>query len=85
MAMMADQLARQLNEPVQDLTGLKGTWKLKLEWQPEESGPDAPADTATGPTIFTALREQAGLRLRPQKVTVNILVVDSAEKTPTDN
>jgi uncharacterized protein (TIGR03435 family) len=44
-----------------------------------EAGP-APAAEGAGPTIFTSLQEQLGLRLESQKVSVDIIVVDSAEK-----
>ena len=37
------------------------------------------------PNLVTALPEQLGLRLEPKKVQVDILVIDHADKTPTDN
>jgi uncharacterized protein (TIGR03435 family) len=43
------------------------------------------ADAAPGPSLFTALNEQLGLRLEARKGPVEILVVDSAEKVPTEN
>jgi hypothetical protein len=47
-------------------------------------GTRAAAD-APGPTIFQALQEQLGLKLEPAKATVDILVIDHMEKTPTEN
>ena len=44
----------------------------------------APGDDL-GPTIFRVLQDQLGLRLEPNKRSVEFLVVDHAEKTPSDN
>ena len=50
------------------------------------SGPDRPAtDGAAAPNIFTAIQEQLGLKLESRKAPVEILVVDHAEKVPTEN
>jgi uncharacterized protein (TIGR03435 family) len=67
-----------LDRPVTDKTGLDGFYDLNLEWAPD------PGATASGPSIFTALREQAGLRLEPRKSPVELLVIDHAEK-PQEN
>jgi len=47
------------------------------------ASPDGPG--AGGPTIFSALQEQLGLKLEPKKGPVDILVIDSANKVPTEN
>jgi uncharacterized protein (TIGR03435 family) len=59
---------------------------LKLEWTPDAApgAPDKPAETATGPTLLTALQEQLGLKLESKKGPVEILVIDRAER-PTEN
>jgi uncharacterized protein (TIGR03435 family) len=82
MAQIADFFGRQLGQPVQDLTGLQGTFDLKLLWTLAERSADASADA---PSIFTAVQEQLGLKLQPQKVTVEVLVVDQVERFPTEN
>jgi uncharacterized protein (TIGR03435 family) len=50
-------------------------FNLKLEWNPRITDP-----TAEGPSVFTAVQEQLGLRLRAQKTPVEMIVVDHAER-----
>ncbi len=89
---LASILAQQLGRPVVDKTGLKGLFDFKLEWTPDETmrgmtplgdspGHEGgqPADTS-GPTIFSALQEQLGLRLESQKGPVEILVIEHIDK-----
>jgi uncharacterized protein (TIGR03435 family) len=63
-----------LDRPVADETGLKDRYNFTLEWAPEQD----PA--ATGPSLFTALQEQIGLKLEGRKVPVEMVVIDKAEK-----
>ena len=65
---------------VRDDTGLKGRYNILLKWTPEEQQSAGEA----GPTIFTALQEQLGLKLVPAKWAVETLVIDHVEK-PSDN
>ena len=78
-----DQLALQfsnangVDRPVLNKTGLSGGYDYKLNWTPGL----APADSdPEAPTIFTALQEQLGLRLEPQRASVEVLIIDRAEK-----
>jgi uncharacterized protein (TIGR03435 family) len=80
MKRFASVLSRQMDLPVVDRTGLEGSFDMKLQWTPEGSKPDA----ESGPTIFTALQEQLGLRLQAEKTPIEVLVIDRAEK-PTEN
>jgi uncharacterized protein (TIGR03435 family) len=83
MQTLALLLSRQLREMVLDQTGLKGLYELKLEWTPEnQQGGDA---VEHGPSIFTAVQEQLGLRLEGRKDPVDVLVIDRADRVPEGN
>ena len=81
MAQLALKLAELFQQPVLDATGLTGKFDLKLEWTPDSANAPEPG---TGPSIFTALQEQLGLKLESGRVSAEILVIDSAEK-PSEN
>jgi uncharacterized protein (TIGR03435 family) len=83
MADLAGLLSRQLEQPVQDQTGLQGVVDLSLEWAPDPGQTDGPANVAS--SIFTAVQEQMGLKLQAQKITLDVLVVDHVERVPTEN
>jgi uncharacterized protein (TIGR03435 family) len=67
-------LSVQLGRPVTDNTGLKGEFDFKVVWTPDQV-----ADTS-GPSLFTALQEQLGLRLESTKGPEEVIVVDSVQK-----
>jgi bla regulator protein blaR1 len=82
MANLAFTLSRRLRRPVVDRTGLTGSYSFQLDWPSDlVSCADAAAD---GPSIFTALQEQLGLRLESTKGPVETVVVDRAER-PSEN
>lgn len=87
MPKLADLLSQILDRPVVDKTETKGVFDIKLEWNADDTSadPERPGDGASGPSIFTALQEQLGLRLQAQKLPFAVLVVDRAEKVPTEN
>jgi bla regulator protein blaR1 len=91
--MFADLLSRQLGRLVVNKTGLNGNYDFTLKWTPDESqgqmpggppGDAAPPPDASGPTIFTALQEQLGLKLESQKGPVDTIVIDHVER-PSEN
>lgn len=96
IAALVRQLIPQLGRPVIDKTGLTGQYDFTLEWMPEpgQGGPESlglppdsrlpPPSDSNGPSIFTAVQEQLGLRLDAQKGPVDIIVVDRVEK-PEEN
>jgi uncharacterized protein (TIGR03435 family) len=89
MAQLALKLSEVLQMPVLDMTGLPERFDLKLEWTPEDMqlkppSADQPGSATEGPSIFTALQEQLGLKLEAGKISTEVLVIDSAEK-PSEN
>jgi len=78
MGDVAAALRRQAGRPVEDRTDLKGTFDFEIEWAPDET-----ADS-TVPSLFTVLKEQLGLKLRPAKGTTEALVIDQIAR-PTAN
>jgi uncharacterized protein (TIGR03435 family) len=86
-------LSAQINTPVLDKAGLKGIFDFKLEWTPipnegdfsSRNDSNDPSPTApSGPTIFTAIQEQLGLKLESTKGPIEVLVIDSVRK-PSEN
>lgn len=90
IVMLAEALAAPLGRTVVDKTGLKGTYDINLEWTPDAGPtPGGTPDTAApndspGPSLFTALQEQLGLRVESEKGTVRQFVIDAVE-TPSEN
>ena len=82
MALLAELVSRYLGEIVVDKTGIDGVYDFDLRWTNDE----LPADgIAPAPSLSTALQETIGVRLQPQKVPVDLVVVDHAERTPVEN
>jgi len=95
--MLANVLSNQLGRPVVDRTGLTGRFDIKLQWTPDPGQSLTPLGGApppgvqappppdpNGPSIFTAVQEQLGLRLESQKGPVEMIVIDRVEK-PSEN
>jgi bla regulator protein blaR1 len=77
------------DRPIVNKTGLTGTYNLKLNWKPDlpaRPGAEVPAaaDEPAGPSIFTVLQEQLGLKLVPSRGPVEVLYIDSIEQ-PSEN
>ena len=71
-------LAGATGRNVIDRTGLAGSYDFELEFTPDQS-PDT-----TGPSLFTAVQEQLGLKLDSERAPVEVLVIDSLEKPTPD-
>jgi|SRR5579862_2200033 uncharacterized protein (TIGR03435 family) len=87
---IARELTRRLDRPVINKTGIAGLVDLHIEFTPDEATPGIAPGTALaddppgGPSIFTAMQEQIGLKLEPVKGPGTFLVVDSVER-PSEN
>jgi len=86
VALLAEELSKKLGRVVIDKTGIPGRYDILLIWTPDDGA--APpstgstgisASTDSGPSIFTAIQEQLGLKLEPQKGPVQVLVIDRIE------
>ena len=98
LEMLATSLSNILGRSVVDQTGLSGNFDVKLQWTPDLGQSPTPFGGAApppgvqappppdpnGPSIFTALQEQLGLRLESQKGPVEMIVIDHVEK-PSEN
>lgn len=78
---LASSLEGQMHRPVIDKTGLAGNYDVAMKWS-SDTVPSSEANA--GPSIYTALQEQLGLKLRATKGPVETLVVDHVEM-PSEN
>jgi uncharacterized protein (TIGR03435 family) len=93
--MLIHLLSNATGRTIIDRTGLKGVYDFKLEWTPDPGemgfmgGPPPPGGppgekeappAPDGPSLFTAVQEQLGLRLEATKGPVQVVVVDHIEK-----
>lgn len=86
-------LGNSTDRIILDKTGLTGKYTFHLEWAPSDvtsgnqtDGPTALSDLseASGPSIFTAIEEQLGLRLESTKAPVQVLAIDHVSKPSAD-
>ena len=79
----ANTLASYVGRPVIDRTGLDGLFEFELSWL-QANQTFAPASANDGPSLFTALQEQLGLKLEPNRGPVEVLVIESVERPTPD-
>ena len=86
-------LSSTVGRSVVDRTGLKGTYDIHLKWTPDFVRQRPAGETVringiefdpSGPSIFTALQEQLGLKLESERGTVEALVIDHIERPSPD-
>lgn len=80
VAKLALNLSRIGERVVIDKTGLTGQYDIEMDWTPDNRR----ADDNAGPSIFTALQEQLGLKLESARGPVEMIVIERAER-PTEN
>ncbi len=64
--------------PLVDQTRLKGQYDFNLKYTYDEAR--APTDSPIPPSLFTAIQEQAGLKLEPVKALADVIVIDHIER-----
>jgi uncharacterized protein (TIGR03435 family) len=74
MDQLSRKLINQLDLPVTNGTGLAGRYDYSLYWAGESAGDNS------GPSLFSALESQLGLRLSSKKVVATMIVIDHVEK-----
>ena len=85
MSQFASVLGNWVGRIVIDKTGLSDLYDFNLTWTPDQmpqrppGAPEGPAIDPNGPSIFTAVQEQLGLKLDSQRGPVSVLVIDHAE------
>jgi uncharacterized protein (TIGR03435 family) len=87
MDFLAFRLAEELDRPVTDMTGLKGTYDFEVNYTrelprtfPEGGKINGEEPDTSGPTLFAALKQQIGLELKAEKGPVDVIVIDHAEQ-----
>jgi uncharacterized protein (TIGR03435 family) len=81
LSVLARSFGSAVGRIVLDKTGLEGNYDVTLRYMDRER-PDAPSDAP--PLLFTALQEQLGLKLEPDRAPLRVLVIDRIER-PTEN
>lgn len=91
ISLAVNLLSLTLQGPVVDKTGLTGKYDLEISFAPIQNAPagvvagaNPQATDPSGPSIFTALQEQLGLKLNSAKTQEEVLVIDHVER-PTEN
>jgi uncharacterized protein (TIGR03435 family) len=81
MDQLSSRISNQLDMPVANATGLAGRYDFSLYWVGDTLEPTNDA----GPSLFSALESQLGLKLIRKKAPVTIIVVDHMDRVPSEN
>jgi uncharacterized protein (TIGR03435 family) len=93
LGQLATALSNRVGRTVVDRTGVTGTFDIDLTWTPDQmppappplpGAPPPPPIDPNGPSIFTALQEQLGLKLESTRGPVDVVVIDSVEQPSED-
>jgi len=80
IAALVQSLSNPVGRKIIDKTGLTAKYEVNLTW----AWNDDPGSGDSGPSIFTALQEQLGLKLEPAKAPIDVIVIDHIER-PSEN
>jgi len=80
MAELASYISNHMQRPVVDLTQLDGVYDLRFTYQADESSIPDPAST-----LVHAVEQALGLRIEEKKTPLEFIIVDSANRAPTEN
>ena len=75
----------QVDRPVLDRTAIDGVFDFSMQFGATADEMKRAFITGDGPSIFTVIQEQSGLKLEAQKGPVEMLIIDHVEQKPTDN
>jgi hypothetical protein len=79
VSFLVARLGMETGRVVVDRTGLTGTYEMDLRWSPDRPLSDGVLPAVRGgPSLYTAIEEQLGLRLVPRDMQVDMLVVERA-------
>jgi len=91
LSLFASGISNRLGRATVDHTGLTGNWKFEVTYAAEVPPPgalppgvDPPAVDANAPDLFTAIREQLGIKIESTKGPVDVLVIDSVSQPTPD-
>jgi uncharacterized protein (TIGR03435 family) len=79
-------LSKEFRLPVTDGTGLTGNFDFTLEFAPQAPGAvSSDSSTESAPNLTSAVQQHLGLKLESVKIPVDVLIIDRADKVPTEN
>jgi uncharacterized protein (TIGR03435 family) len=92
LAQLTQMLSQFTQRIVIDRTGLAGSFDIDLTFTPERlaqgppppGAPPLPSIDPNGPSLFTAVQEQLGLKLESERAPVEVLVIDHVERPTPD-
>ena len=74
-----------MDRPVLDLTGMSGNFDYTVDISGLGRGMGSSGYDGEGRSVFQAIQDDMGLKLEPRKWPVDVLVIDSVNKVPTQN
>lgn len=86
LSSLTELLSREFQMPIADRTGLEGRFDFRLEFAPRPPGAlPTSAEDDGAPNLTSAVQQQLGLRLSARRIATDLLIVDRADRVPTEN